>query len=313
MIIPKFFDKYTCLQATLKNIFDYYSIEDKFLFINDWTFIYGKKNNNIQFGRRVKVNYNIDILKKFYERGYGFKIEAREGIKDVLGQIEKEIQYGKPVLVKIDSYWCPWNRAYQKFHIDHFFVVIGINESDFICIDSYFSDHIEYLPIKYIKHCQLGFISLESEKKKIDKTNIINLMNKSLESNKELQSIEQLTSFWLDIENGLNFREEISEYNDTRLIPLLINLKHISNSRYNYADFLKYISLQYNIYNLSDLYYKYMAAHQKWEIVRALFFKCMNLNNIECEIKRITNLIKQIIGIERNALLRIIEVVEASR
>ena len=80
--------------------------------------------------------------------GIWYPLEFYQGIKLITNSLEiysalsfitNELGNNRPVILNIDTYWCPWHEYYQKTSRPHSVIILGIDDKNHTldCIDKY--------------------------------------------------------------------------------------------------------------------------------------------------------------------------------
>ncbi len=110
-------------------------------FCESWGFKYNREtDDSFVISKNLSVNRGkeFEYLKKYY----GLDIKDYESDTDVIPFIVNEIKNDSPVILMIDSFWCPWKfRNYHKQHSLHYIIVNGFDEEKgvFYCLDNQYA------------------------------------------------------------------------------------------------------------------------------------------------------------------------------
>lgn len=135
-----------CYIESLYEICKALLIDADFIFLSDWIFNYIHIDNHIY----NNINYLSAI--DDYSEEFGLKLN-KEVDNNFFDFIFKQVNDEKLCLARIDAFYCPWNKAYNKEHTYHFLVIFDINvdEKYFLCKDPFVSKNRFYkIPYRLI-------------------------------------------------------------------------------------------------------------------------------------------------------------------
>jgi len=234
--------KLTCFERPLYAYINWLGKDPTYLGLASWSFTdnYVKEFKGIRNNAPmrwiidgVKDIYDIDLLVKYITN-------ANESIKVVKSEIEEK----NPVMVYVDSFYCPWYPSYYKSHINHYVLVVGVTkDNDFICLDKTTGDSIyKILPIvDYIHGRNTGEVILfRNTQKNVDVQYAAGLfLKKQLIKMKDSDLFENIRSYSFVIRNEFNIKNELDGVHDYRVAAIYTWLKGISTSREKFAFALK--------------------------------------------------------------------------
>ena len=268
-IVPNKYITYNCIENSIANVCDAYGIDHRPIFLFSWDFGYHKAEKTV--GEKVHYQYSgeigfekyIYLSKQFLDISITLKPANVETIKEAA-------EVGIIQLISTDSFYCPWNLAFHKYHYPHYYLLTHSENNDkLIVIDSFSSNniiwldkeqlrevkevyHIEQFPlystnISKLKSEFLHFITISNQR------GIFELINEFASDLIQINSIEELSPQIADVSNSYIIRR----------------LSYIANSRFNASKFMKYIGLCENhIIEMKNIY-------EKWESLKNLFIKIL--------------------------------------
>lgn len=209
-----------------------------------------------------KINLGVDFngFLRIEEANYlDINIEKILGIRkelmlfnnldEFITKAKTKIKKDMPILVSIDAFDCPWNKAYQKINVCHCFLITDINEDILTIVDPYCSSEI----IKVNKNILSHWRDMES-------TLTYRMVISALTYNQVFIDEEFYYNILIDIVDTFNvekyntvfnhFYEHIeadkSYWNDeNRYVNLILNINHIFSHRMLLAESLNYIIQNY--------------------------------------------------------------------
>lgn len=239
-----------CMMGCLENTALYYGLDYEYLYRGIWVFKFdANRGNGEPFWKRLKtpelVNSHLQL-----ELHHGLRtIECPyEGMEIFIKQLKKELIAGNPVAVFVDAFYCSWAGVYQKGHLPHYCLLTGYEESSgdngayVICADPYFMtgqepwgiDELEQAISRYYLFRKAEPIfGLENWR-----TDVLLCAKDKLENN----IFDGMRALKTEISSNNKFIEELRKQNDMYSFELFYIMKYIGHSRYNHAEFLRYIA-----------------------------------------------------------------------
>lgn len=285
-------DKLSCLERPMATVLNWLNADYRFIFLSSWTFSYNYMEN-------YQGIQSVPELKAFLgnsERYTGIRFDVEQVPEEMrYEQICNEIMHDKPVIIYIDSYWCPWFPSYQKSHIHHYILVIGVDtdKNYFICLDKLDSQEKVILPFEdYNKGSgEIIFMSIKSvvdyNKKQIKRD-----CRKTL--NPEIVQ-HNIYEFANNVRYFMNVTEKLKNYHDPKVAPLYTWLKGISNDRLNFSECVE-IFMDNNNHNYYKIGLKVIA--DAWRNIIILLIRAGTRKNNEKTYESIARKIEQIAKME---------------
>ncbi len=137
--------KISCFQEALKQVCEKYGKEFQIFFAGEWGFFISEEESKT-IGDRINF-YEKYRMNEFIERHMGFKVHFCKNV-EVIPQLFKEsMSDGNAVMVGMDAYGCPWNPAYKKVHMPHFFLLENWDSQSkkMECRDTFYSSESYFL------------------------------------------------------------------------------------------------------------------------------------------------------------------------
>lgn len=142
-----------------------------------------------------KLSYGVQRYSRYTLRQYyNIKVSWRQpGQYSVLQHVvQRELECGRPIGVYLDSFYCPWNAAYQKFHIEHFVLIIGQDTAQYICLDPYTSADTYFLPVDHLKKGYGEYILFKAEEARdITAHTLSDILKESRYASRNVSSFEE--------------------------------------------------------------------------------------------------------------------------
>ena len=273
---------FSCFHVAVATFLHHYDRNYYMLFPDCWGFDY-EIDNNMLIGERINPSWYSDfdemnlysgvILEKLF-------INSFDEFTDVLKAGASNDVY----LVNCDAFDCEWGVSYNKYHVDHYFIIFGINKNrnTVNITDSFFSNEIIQIDIEKLykiqRNVQKMSLKLNTKNKTLYEL-ISNVYNKMHEEKDGYNSFGKLILFASDLKNT-NIEKEFI-YKDIYMIPLYKNLFKLEAGRYNFCKILCCFNIDTDIINEIN------NVIDKWFKTR------MNINRIYLDPKN-RNLINRV-------------------
>lgn len=234
--------KLTCFERPLYAYINALGMDPKYLGLATWSFTDNYVINFCGIMQNIPMQWITDGLASIYR--VQVQITNPEDAADAISIIGQELDAGNPVMVFVDSFYCPWYPSYYRSHINHYVLVIGISEHDeFICLDRP-DEHAPYrvLPFQdYIDGRGIGEVIRFQCKEK--DTNVKQRANKfllqHLERMKNSDQFERIRHFSTYLRLHFSIEDELKGVHDYRVAAIYTWLKGISTSREKFAEALQ--------------------------------------------------------------------------
>lgn len=273
-----------------------------YLYIPYFAFDYTKGTGDI--GERIKNRWNLE---KKWLLNSGKLITICDLDKTNLSLIKGMLKKNCSLIVWGNVYSCPWTPFYQKKYIKHVYLITDFCDNYFICDDEFFGvsnykfdinescknmDSLHYTKITEIN------LSLNYVKK---------IMKYYLDKFKDLNDYMLTYKFFLEDLIEINISEQHMVNNNYYGNTLLRKLKNLSRYRYGYAEFLRQLSIDYNL-ELNNLVDNFEQLGELWIklmlFLLRTFIRGRSLD--DCEKILLTSLVKTISESEKAALQKLI-------
>lgn len=260
-----FFNK-NCYVESLYEICKSFIIETDFIFLSDWVFNYKCIDKYIY----NNINY-LNTIDDFSET-FGLKLKD-EANNQFLKLIFKQIDNEKICLAKIDTYYCPWNKAYKNMHSNHFLIIFDYIEKDkvLLCKDPFASKYEFYeIPYELINDIVITLLCYEkiNAVKRMDKKNILKCL---LSQNNLIMEIKKsFDNFCKD----LKYIKQINELfnsNVEELNIICIKISQILVTRHN----IRVILLKHNLADLDNLVKLFEVSYNYWKKINFILLKLL--------------------------------------
>lgn len=95
-------------------------------------------------------NMSRDIARNI-ENLFGISYEALKLDDSLTAQniIKSQLVIDRPIIIKIDPFFCSWTKEFQTIHQEHYILIIGYC-SGYLCIDPIFSEVVQNLSVEQL-------------------------------------------------------------------------------------------------------------------------------------------------------------------
>lgn len=307
-----------CMMGCLENTALYYNLDYQYLYRGIWVFRFDEdKSSNKPFWKRLftpeLVNSHMQL-----ELHHGLRLLEcpYEGMDIFLEILKKELQKGNPVIVFVDAYYCPWSGVYRKGKLPHYCLLTGYNEEEetVLCADPYFMQGQAPWPVSELKdgigHYYLIRVTEPVFEMKHWKRDVL-LCAKDKFDNNVFESMNKLKE---EIVSDKTFITELRKQNDMYSFELFYIMKYIGHSRYNHAEFLRYVAEKIDdAAELVEAAEYLEQASEIWKKIGLIFTKMAYLTNdvrIEKSLSGISEKMEEAIGLEEDAAHVIVRITE---
>ncbi len=234
-----------CMMGVIENTALYFCLNYEYLYSGIWVFRFSPQYVNYEpFWKRLStpelLNSHIQI-----EQYHGLAIRRKELLsfqKFKFDMIEQLLN-GKPIAVCVNAFYCPWSGVYQKYPLLHFCALVGFDKDRnvVLCADPYFMEDIRPWPMDELEMSIYHYYIFEIVPPTKDLSNWKNDIKVCAADKIYNNVFEQMNYMKQEIIHDSNFIEEMKKQNDQYSFELFYQMKYISHSRYNHAEFLRYI------------------------------------------------------------------------
>lgn len=291
---------FDCFQICEINMLNFYSKPYEAISIGNWNFSYNTEEELI--GNRIKYKKNIDVIFDVYK--YQLDYLKKESVKkqDIVNYVSKE----NVMIVRSSLFFCSWHKAYKRYDIGHFFMILEYNEDDdvFICFDPYFEKDNIILSYSALYNMIEGFIVFRDSGEKISKKKLIEVMKYDIYQTLSDNIRGKIYQFGCDLIMSFNIEKEIYSFNSEIFrIPIIENLRVLENYREGYYLFYSKISSNTFVQDLMQI------CIRDWRKIRLLFM-LMVMRKDEYNSGKIKDIGKKIIALgekEETILKKLVE------
>lgn len=231
--------KYSCEQALLVSYANFLKRDYQMILADSWGFDYYEKGS---IGEKLSPGYRKSRYSN-YEKFHGIKVNnANISSKDELKEFVYSNINNTPIMIDFDTYYCEWNKLYQKKSVFHRLLIIGVfDKNKFACIDHYSSNYV-IVDISTLPAWS-GAASTFTVNELYDVPQFVFLdeIQKHSRYLIETSMLDKLREFFLDLQ--FNTKVSYGEYdaNSPSESLILINLDRIINQRCCFKEYLEYL------------------------------------------------------------------------
>ena len=297
-------DPISCMSAVLATICNYCSIDFQFVYIGSWGFYYNTDKNIRSIGERLSNCEHVEAGIRVLAKCAGLQLTVHDGFtpETAIQFIQTELNDNRPVMIRTDIYWCPWNKYYQKIRMPHFYLIIGLGSSDeIILLDPFFD--IDVHKITFNQFSQ-GFYKCVSyygiDESDVQKNKVINI-KQSLhyvnKVNQDMQIFLKMRDFANDIAS-LNMKIETNDSDDMQNVQLfnkLNNIYLVRKSIYHAFNFVAQTDAEYTAVAL-----QMEAITDYWQKLKYNLMRCSIYSDYQTRLEEMKTRMLKIADAEEN-------------
>ncbi len=284
----------------------YVGFDWELMFSDTWNFSPQQSYDSSEYNNEIH-NKKLILLEKTH--GIQLKhhrVSEYEGVHI----INKELQNGRPVILELDAFWCPWDPAFQKYHNRHCFLINGFDDASnsFICVDPYFMQKDSLFSVEYYKNGFVEIITfnlltkpLEKQPEEMIRAYVMDMLNGSTPN-----YFENTRRFGMNLEN-IDFEKEIASNKQFWITTIYRVFEKILTTRVEYVVVLKYVAKKYNNPFFYELVDSFSEITNMWNVCRGMLIKISINNHKQKLIKRLSEKMIQIVDEEEQIAWDIIE------
>lgn len=245
-----------CYYSVIKYVCKVYKIDYIQLFMLSVGIKYVTNQKKIY--DKLKPNMYM-TLEEFFSDLYGLKISY---INDI-----KQYENNNIKIAKIDSFECPWSKAYHINHIEHYIIVnsICIEKEYVICSDPYQELYNIKIDIKKFKKALINTRIINGNK--IIKNYKNNLVEIYIKRNSKKIIYKNYELFIRDV-NVTNKIEEFFECSDVMNCKLVISAKQIENNWIGVCEYIKLNGHKNELFSIAK------ECANMWSGIALILIKC---------------------------------------
>lgn len=308
-----------CFQNGVLSISKYYGKDIALAFSRYWGFCFDF-NNECKSAERIGdyIDLGVPTWDEDLEKYHGIKINEvnKNDVLNFKKYIKEKMYNNIPVLIKVDGYFCPWYKNYNKLHAPHCTIIVDYDEINDV---AYFNDYDLKnnnplkLPVEIIENNYSSVFELNFKDSSI-KVNPINVLLDMVNQIDFLDSINKLNKFKQLIENDfeLNNVSSCKEYDRDYKEMFWMKLKATQCERRVASMVIEYLANLINSNKLYEVYNDFVELYDIWGDLRNNFIKLDFGRNVKYE-QYIIELLNIIIHKENKVYLLLKQVIYDNR
>lgn len=274
---------FSCIDGILATMANYFDRPYALMFMGYMGFVYVPDQQGANtFGE--KLLYGIQRYSRYalytyhHVKASWHDAENYTSLHDTVVQAIKQF---RPIGVYLDSFFCPWNLAYQKFHINHYVLVIGFDETDaaYICLDPYASTEKYRLPYSCLQKGFREYILFEKDIPQNKASfSLFDILHENLYSYAYTAYFENMyhaiLQFASDLAAHIDTHLETREWNgDLQSALLFRRINNLGKNRMKFSSALHCLGDAFENDDLHNIASEAEKLRNGWDILNSLLFR----------------------------------------
>lgn len=288
-IKPLHDESLNCILDLVWSLSSWWGRNYELMFVEAWDFPFVMPDANAS--RTMGERFIMDPLKfyKSLEHYHGINADwtnfdiPSPTIPVILPIVKRELAEGRPVAIGINSFYCPWDIGYQQHHSIHFFLAIGLDETNMYCVDGFYNKQSIPISMEELTQGCLGCVTFaitHDELKDIDWKNILeSIVTRLQDANGGNNAFMAMERFNDEMLTSMDLNTEAQGEEFFWNTPLIRKLLEISRGRRQLAKTLQFIANRYNVTPLTGISQRMEKAGWRWDTVRSLLMKASMMPN----------------------------------
>ncbi|MGE7272258.1 hypothetical protein ACQKK5_12480 [Brevibacillus panacihumi] len=233
------------------------------------------------------------------ERYHGIRLYRLnpQSLPEWKGILQQQWSREMPVIISMDTYTCPWDVGYQRFHSSHTCLAVGWDEGEdaIICCDAFYQKERIAYPVSGMER-EIGpcwiFEVVGEERKDVNAQKITRL---AVSHFRQLSSLEAILTFSQEITEPEAFKKELQilESGHTYGSPLMLSLLDVARFRKLMAQLFRYLNQLDYSRHLEAFQSEFEEAARRWAVIRAMFIKAQHLRQPEKQAEKLADRIRE--------------------
>lgn len=235
--------EYSCRQAVIVEVAKYLGSNYEMIALGNWRFDYCRNDGN-SVGIKLAQIYPMHYIWSM-EYYHGLQLQCtRTDNLNVEEAICYNLEYGRPVIVHSDTYYCPWYIGYKRIHYSHFFIIIGCENGIYQCYDPTMCEKLVEVQDNILLEGIDELITIEHVNSIPHTANeYMEQLQIDVQTNIGQEYYAGMHAFSRDIANNFNAKVEYDKFrSDIDTAPLIDNIRDLFVYRIGYANMLNYLS-----------------------------------------------------------------------
>jgi hypothetical protein len=294
-----------CFEDSLISVASWLDRDYELAFSHTWGFELVPEDPGCKglIGNRITpgCKFLSELIKKYC--GISLIFHEVENHTEVLSIIRRELSNSLPIIFCLDTFWCPWISQYQKLHLSHYCLAIGLDDdSTILCIDPSISPAVLQLPCNcFINGCNRGRTAIFLVDEYCPITDYWDVIGGSLNNFLNNNCFRNMMAFKEIFSSCFDFDLEFKNFDINIWIVLIHrNITLISGGRGLYSKFLGYIANKTN--NTGLLAYKdnFIKAASNWKTIIGALTKAYKTKQFEPTKIRVAELLQKAAQFEQD-------------
>lgn len=263
-----------CLDDCIATLAGYYQCDYEMMYIGGYQVSRQQGIQDFAEWYDIWLRGRFDNLQKYHGimiQKYDFYWKHR-----VIRKIREELDGGRPVLLLLNPFWCPWDDGFQKYDAvpGHCFLIKGEYDGGFLCVDPYFEKDGQELPFAmFRKGLQEVYLTGKQEIRETSAGEERRTLERMYQSLSETAYFDLLRSFIIDMDQNGNIFQGVRMDADFWISPLIVFLLKINQSMQNIATVTAYVAGRCQSLSLQARGEKLWNIAVKWKQARKLVIK----------------------------------------
>ncbi|GHU38937.1 hypothetical protein FACS1894105_13350 [Clostridia bacterium] len=278
-IFPYKSGAYDCYQIAIANVCNHFQRKYEMISLGGWCFQYNHTLDELSIGNQIRPyrrrkNNSLLTFHGIYTEDYKKETLSADIIKQY-------IINGVPLLIFSDLFNCNWNEAYQKYHFNHYYILIGYDGNEqFVCIDPYITERRIKCSLSELLANMTNYRIVRFTDIHASDTEYYDELISDYTYFVEKNTPQQIEKFAEGISNEFDLDKELFGYEkDLFAVPLVDNLKILSTKRKGYSNMLRYIGNCLNP-QFNDYGEQAESIAKEWGEIRLQLLKMMLKNRV---------------------------------
>lgn len=278
-----------CLEDCIATLAGYYCCDYQLSYIGGYKIEIGAEDHNFATKYSIQLQERFENLKKYH--GISILKQSFFLRRTAIKRIRQELQEGRPVLVCVNPYWCPWDDGYQKYDATpgHMFFITDIDKKDFVCCDPYFIKKNIRLSFSLFSRGiqEIYFTEYEPKEKEKD-LEIQSALNKMYIDMVRNGYAKKLRQFVEEARQAEDLFCDVFEDQDLWISYLIVFLLKVNQSMQGMATVTDYVGRVTNSLMARKTAGQMWQLAVRWKQARKLMFKLYFIKREDAKLKERT-------------------------
>jgi hypothetical protein len=308
-ILPKKNDMlFNCFDGCVISVLAWFRRDYPMMDLKSWELSYDRDRLSSDQMMSSLLNYQWDLRYELLEHYHGLKL-VRYWLDDPqqrLTIIKEELSNKRPVIMVIDSYWCPWDEVFQSVSHAHFCIVIGMDEAKEIlyCMDPFYMKEVETLTFDEFYQSALktqlpAIVTFEStsEEMKINERMGANILIQTLQELLQSGTFDSIRKFAADVPHYFSIEQEVKSFKNIEDAPILRRTYERKRYTHRFMDTVHYLVPRGRHSALDQTVEALLEGSVEWEIVKTMFVKCSFMSNPQKQMQQMQQIADKMVYI----------------